>query len=145
MVARMAAVAAALMVAASCSDPVDPCNPEPALGLPAFDLAGSLRNVGAEVEDLGERLESTLLNASPMELRVNGETVVWHRYCAGQLREDLLRFSDDASTFDGTPITWQATPHIFASADVLAIYDGQDAGVVSLLTEVMGEPVIVGG
>ena len=130
---------------AGCSSPVDPCDPDPAPGRPAFDLAQSLRNAGAEVEELGERLELTLLAVPARELRVEGEWVLEHRYCTGgQLHEDVSRFSDDASTFDGVPATWQATPHIFVFAEVLAIYDGEEAQVVELLTEVMGEPVIVG-
>jgi len=138
---------AALMALPACSDPVDPCNSDgPAVGMPALDVVGSLRGAGAEVEDLGERLETTVMSTPARELRVDGHLVLWHEYCtAGVAGSDARRFSEDAATFDGVQLTWSATPHVYVLAQVILIYEGADPDLLSLLTAVMGAPVAEGG
>jgi hypothetical protein len=126
----------------ACTDPADPCYRDgPAMGMPAFDVLGSLRNAGAEVEDLGERLESTLMATAATELAVNGHTVLWYEYCTSSVASnDVRRFSRDATTFDGTVLTWSATPHIYLLAQVVLIYEGDDAELLALLEMVVGAP-----
>ena len=140
-------VLAALIALPACSDdPMAPCSHDgPPMGVPALDIVGTLRIAGAEVVDLGERFEMTLMSTPARELLVNDHLVLWHEYCLGSAAgNDARRFSDDASSFDGVPIAWSATPHIYTFAQVILIYEGDDAELLTLLTSVMGAPVAEG-
>ena len=139
-------VVVTLIAATGCSDPIDPCSHDgPATGMPALDVVGALRIAGAEVEDLGERFESTVMSTPARELQVDGHLVLWHEYCtSGVAGSDARRFSEDASTFDGVPLTWSATPHVYILAQVILVYEGDDPELLVLLTTVMGAPVAEG-
>lgn len=130
----------------ACDDPVAPCSREgPAPGVPYFDVVGALGLAGADVEDLGERLETTLMGTPARELRVNGTEVLWHEYCSGGMAaDDVRRFSADASTFDGIPLNWAEVAHLYVQAQVILVYDGNDAELVTLLESVMGPPFAEG-
>ncbi len=88
----------------------------------------------------------TVMSTAARELSVDLHLVLWHEYCtAGVAGDDARRFSEDASTFGGTQLTWSATPHVYVLAQVILIYEGDDPDLLSLLTSVMGAPVAEGG
>ena len=104
------------------------------------------RQRGASVEDQGERFEATHMSTPARQLLVDDHVVLWYEYCsAGDAGDDARKFSPDASTFDGTPVTWSATPHVYVFAQVILIYEGRDPDLLALLAAVMGNPLAEGG
>ncbi|HSM59202.1 MAG TPA: hypothetical protein VK849_00340 [Longimicrobiales bacterium] len=133
------------VAATACSDPAGPdatCALGPVLGIPTFDLVGSLRIAGATVEDLGTALDLKTDGPPTRVLRVDGHDMTLLEYgCPAEAAEYVGRFSADASTYEGVPLTWDATPHIYLRAQAVATYQGDDADLLALMRDVMGDPV----
>ena len=111
--------------------------------MPAFDLPGSLRLAGAEVEELGERLDLTLFQVATRVLRVNGEEVLYREYCsAGQLADDLGLYGLGVEPRDPPAIVPAPDHHLYAFARTLVTYDGTTASLLELLAEVLGPPLL---
>lgn len=132
---------------AACSDPAGPCDPtSPATGIPAFDLVGALRAAGAEVVELGFRFDTTVLNAQTEALSVDGHEVLKWEYCtSGLMARDLGLFGVGVYAVDPPVVVLDAGSHLYATAQVLAEYDGDDAGLLALMTEVMGGEIQLPG
>ena len=146
---RLLAAIPALLVLVGCGEPTGPnerCYSDgPAVGMPAFDVVTALGTAGASVEDQGERLEATQMNTPARQLLVDGHVVLWYEYCsAGDAGDDARKFNADASMFDGTTMTWSATPHVYVLAQVILIYEGRDPNLLALLAAVMGSPLAEG-
>lgn len=136
-------VAAAALSACSGS-PTDPCVPGggPLPGAPGFDLAASLRVAGAEVAELGQRLDQTLLSVPTEVLRVNGEEVLQWRYCSGDLlARDLGLYGVGVRARTPPVVELDPEDHLFAMARVVAFYHGTTAELLALLEQVMGSQV----
>lgn len=131
-----------LAVPAACSrGPVEPCAPlgDPAPGAAAFHLPTELRRAGATVEELGYRLDLTVLSAPTEVLRVNGEEVLQWRYCSDDLlADDLGRYGVGSQARTPPVVPPGEAGHLFARERTLASYAGEDAGVLALLVGVMG-------
>lgn len=135
----------AALVALGCSDPVDPCSPgEPAQGVPFFDLVGSLRQAGAQVEELGQRLDQTLFSVPTQVLAVDGHEVLMWEHCGGaSLRRDMGLLGIGVDAVDPPVIHLGSQDHVYAVARVVAWYVGSDPDLIDLLTEVLGPEIVV--
>lgn len=136
---------ALLMAALGCGDSTGPegsCpGAGPAVGMPAFDLIGELRSAGATAVDKGPTLSLVTEGPTPHLLDVNGHELQSLDFaCAAEARDYVGRFSPDASSYRGIPVAWQGTPHIFLTAQVVALYVGDDPDLLALMTDVMGAP-----
>jgi hypothetical protein len=143
---RTAGVALTLTLAlAACSDSTGPCANSEGLGIPAFDLIGSLRVRGAEVEDLGQRLDMTVFSVPTRVLSVNGEEVLTWAYCIGggeDKARDLGQFGVGVFAQDPPPLTLGPDEHMWSFAEHIAQYVGTDSGIVELFNEVMGPELL---
>ena len=57
-----------------------------------------------------------------------------------QAAADSALVSSDGTTIGMTSIMWVATPHLYLSADILALYVGDDQAALEILVNVLGEP-----
>ena len=134
----------ALLILAACSDPASPCARDgPSTGVPAFDLVGSLRAAGAEVIELGARLDQTLFTVQTETLSVNAQEVLKWEYCTGgQFVEDLGLYGIGVNAQDPPVIRKAPSTHLFTFARVIAKYEGDDVALIQLLTSVMGPELL---
>ncbi len=126
---------AALLIAA--------CAPQAQGSAPAelnqADLIEAVRAGGAEVE-LGDSIEQAFFAVLGQNLKLDGTDVQVFEYESAQAMEaDAAQVSADGSTIGNSMVTWVATPHFFKSGRVLALFVGEDAAVLEMLSGVMGE------
>lgn len=137
---RLGVLAGALAIGA-CSNPTRTCIDE-GLGIPALDLIGSLQTRGAEVVDLGERLDLTVFSVPTRLLAVNGEEVLVWEYCVGggeDLARDLGKFGIGVFAEDPPSLTLGPSEHLWTSAQIIAQYEGSDPTLIELFNDVMGD------
>ena len=136
-------VFAALLILLACSDPASPCARDgPSTGVPAFDLVGSLRAAGAEVIELGARLDP-LFSVQTEILSVNAQEVLKWEYCTGgQFVEDLGLYGIGVNAQDPPVIRKAPSTHLFTFARMIAKYEGDEVALIELLTSVMGPELL---
>jgi hypothetical protein len=107
-------------------------------------LTDNLRAAGATVESAGNLSES-LFGPEAQVIKVNGQDVQVFEFASKAEAEDAaVTVSADGTSTGTTMITWIATPHFYQSGKLIALYVGDDSGVISLLEEVFG-PQFAGG
>lgn len=119
----------------------------------ALSYAGvrtALQARGASVQDQGPSGPDAFLVGTDHELLVNGARVGVYEYPtafqanldAASISSDGTTFSRDLGPFGHTAITvdYIAPPHWFHAGRVIVFYDGCDAHLVGLLTQVVGPP-----
>ncbi|TAK11808.1 MAG: hypothetical protein EPO32_11105 [Anaerolineae bacterium] len=101
-------------------------------------LIDLLTEAGATVESAGS-VEQSFLSVGSETLKVNGVEVQVFEYATVEaLETDAVTISPDGSSTDTIMITWIATPHFFKSGRVIALYVGDDAEIVTLLSAALG-------
>ena len=131
------------LCALGCSSPMAPiegCAPtSPATGIPDFDLVGALRATGAQVVELGERFDLTVLSVPTQVLSVDGEEVLMWRYCCcGDVARDLGLFGIGAFAKDPPVVVQGPESHLFLVDRVLAEVTRPSPALLSLMERVMG-------
>jgi hypothetical protein len=134
------ALFAGLLSTGACSDPIDVCpRADDGVGRPAFDLVAALQGAGAEVQELGQRLDLTLFAAPTQVLSVDGEEVLMWEYCSPeQLSRDLGLYGIGPYGESPPGGALELDGHLFTEFEVLARYDADSAALLDLLTYVMG-------
>jgi hypothetical protein len=118
------------------------------------DLKDALRARGATVQETGTIASTVTFQGAGHGLTMNGAQVEVYEYgttIAAQL--DAARVSSDGATFrhgfgpfggQAVTVDWIAPPHHYRRGRVIVTYIGQDAGILQLLTAVLG-PQFAGG
>lgn len=116
-------------------------------GGPVIDyvsLVDNLRAKGAAVVPAGE-VSQDFLSVTGNAITVNGENVQVFEYSDARIaNSEADTISPDGSqitTKDGrvVMVDWIAPPHWYKKEKLIVLYVGDDAGVISLLTEVLGK------
>ena len=107
-------------------------------------FAAALRAAGASVEPEGEVSQDFLAGEGTL-LRVDDQHMQVYEYPdTAAARADAARFSSDGAWVSGdigaTLVNWFATPHLFQSASLIAVYVGDHRPTLDLLETVLGEP-----
>lgn len=61
---------------------------------------------------------------------------------AADLEADINTITDNGTKVNGTDVTWNTAAHIYKKGRVVAIYDGDNADVLTALKEVLGAPIL---
>jgi hypothetical protein len=127
----------------ACSDPVGVCDgPDQGLGIPDFDVVGALRGTGAQVEELGERLDLTLFSVGTQVLRVDGHEVLLWEYCSSsQFVRDIGLLGVGVQATEPPTIALGPEDHVFSMSRKLLWYTGDDPPLIQLLTDVLGPEI----
>ena len=111
-------------------------------GGPVVDYASlvdALRAAGATVEPAGS-IEQDFFEPEGQIIRVNQQDVQVFEFESEEAAQAAAgTISPDGSSTGTTMITWIATPHFYQAGNVIAVYVGDDSGVLTLLEEVLGE------
>ena len=107
-------------------------------------LIDDLRNEGATVES-GGLVDQPFFSVQGRIIIVNGSNVQVFEYAnevaaesdAGLVSDDGFQVGN-AEEGEVTSVGWIASPHFFKDGKVIVIYVGDDTGVLSVLTEVLG-------
>lgn len=135
-------VPAALSTAAPTAVAAPTAAPAGAAAFALADLYGALVAQGAAVEPTGARILKPYLSVPGTIVRVNGLPVQLFEYASeAALAADVDGLAADASSIDGTPLTWPATPHFWRRGQVLALAVTDDPALVAALSAVLGPPV----
>jgi hypothetical protein len=112
-------------------------------------VVDSLRAAGAMVTERPTGNGFSFLHGSPHHLLVNGQDVWMYEYPAPALAEvDASGISADGSTFhtgiglfgSAVVVDFVAPPHFYKTGRVIALYVGNDVGMLRLLRQVFGPP-----
>lgn len=107
------------------------------------DLIEALAAAGATVEAKGE-IEQAFFSVNGQVLRVNGGDVQVFEYAdAAAASAEAAAIAPDGGSIGTTMVTWMDTPHFFLQGNLIVLYVGSDAGVLSALEGVLG-PQIAG-
>lgn len=107
-------------------------------------FADALRAAGATVEYEGS-VAPAYLRVSGTILRVGDQRLQVYEYAnAAAASADAARFSPDgawvSSDIGATLINWVATPHLYRTRRLIAVYVGDHLPTLELLETVLGEP-----
>lgn len=106
------------------------------------DLYGALVAQGAALEPTGARILKPYLSVPGTIVRVNGLPVQLFEYPdEAALTADVDGLAADASSIDGTPLTWPASPHFWRRGQVLALAVTDDSALIAALSAILGAPV----
>jgi len=100
-------------------------------------LVARLQSEGATVEPAGD-LTQPFFSVDGKVLRVNGHDVQVFEYpTAAAAESETAQVLSDGSVIGTTMVDWVAPPHFYRTGKLVAIYVGDDAGM--LLEQVLGE------
>lgn len=103
-------------------------------------LVAALEAAGATVE-MGDRIEQPFFEVQGQALTVNGQSVEVFEWADEAGREAVSSTITPEGQFGTTMVEWTGKPHFWASGKIIALYVGEDAATVELLTDVLGEPI----
>ena len=73
-------------------------------------------------------------------LKVNGAEVQVFEYKSAEAMEaDSALVAPDGSSVGASMMMWMAAPHFFKSGNVLVLYVGDDAAILNLLKDALGD------
>ena len=72
------------------------------------------------------------------------EIRVYEYDSADSMEAEAAKVAADASTIDGKPAEWEATPHLFKDGRILVVYVGDNAETVDLLRSILGDEFAAG-
>jgi hypothetical protein len=104
------------------------------------ELKAALSAAGATVQ-MGDKVEQPFFEVQGQELKVNGQTVQVFEWADEASRQAVSGTITPEGQFGAAMIEWVGTPHFWASGKLIALYVGDDASVVSLLTSALGAPI----
>lgn len=107
-------------------------------------FADTLRASGAVVTADGS-VSLAFLHVEGTLLRIGEERVQVYEYPADtDASADAARFSSDgawvSSDIGATLVNWIATPHLYRTSRLIAVYVGDDAPTLELLASILGAP-----
>jgi len=101
-------------------------------------LVDALRASGSSVEP-GGAIEQPFFAANGTGLKVNGQEVQAFEYPTETAADrDANTVSDDGGTVGTTKPLWTAAPHFYQKGKVIALYIGDDAQTLELLSTTLG-------
>lgn len=110
-------------------------------GGPVIDyisLVDNLRAAGALVDPVGTVIQP-FFDPVGQRIQVNGEDLQVFEFSSdGEADLASKTVSEDGRTIGNVSIQWVLPPHFYKAGKVIALYVGNDAGVLSLLEEVLG-------
>jgi hypothetical protein len=112
----------------------------------AGDLVGLiavLEAAGATLET-GDKIEQPFFEVQGQALTVNGQPVEVFEWADEAGREAVSRTITPEGQFGATMVEWVGAPHFWASGKIIALYVGDNAEVVGLLTAALGAPIAEG-
>jgi hypothetical protein len=135
----------AVLVAAGCS-PVPADVAETVQPVASFDqLVAALAAAGISVEDPGETLSQPFFEPPARRIRLDGEELqVFAFGSQAQAESAAATISPGGFEIGTSMVSWVATPHFYQAGDLIVLYVGDQAAIVSALEAAMG-PQIAGG
>jgi hypothetical protein len=112
-------------------------------GAELADLSGliaALEAAGATVET-GDKIEQPFFEVQGQIVKVNGQSVEVFEWADEASREAVSRTITPQGQFGTTQVEWVGKPHFWASGKIIALYVGDNAEVVALLTGALGAPI----
>jgi hypothetical protein len=104
-------------------------------------LTEALRATGASVEMAGT-IEQPFFAVSGQILRVNDTDVQVFEFPDEAVRQQASdQIAPDGSTIGSTIPNWVDQPNFWAQGRMIVLYVGQDANLINLLTNTLGEPI----
>jgi hypothetical protein len=103
-------------------------------------LIAALEAAGATVET-GDKIEQPFFEVQGQILKVNGQSVEVFEWADEASREAVSRTITPQGQFGTTQVEWVGKPHFWASGKIIALYVGDNAEVVELLTGALGAPI----
>jgi hypothetical protein len=112
----------------------------------SFDqLVAALAAAGVSVEDTGETLSQPFFEPPARRIRLNGEELqVFAFGSQAQAEAAAATISPGGFEIGTSMVSWVATPHFYQADDLIVLYVGDQAAIVSALDAAMG-PQIAGG
>jgi len=121
-----------------------PLQPPAATVTDGAGLVLALQAAGATVEVSGQAVEQPFFEVQGTEVKVNGQTVQVFEWADETDRAAVSGTITPQGQFGTTQVEWVGTPHFWAAGKIIALYVGEDAQVVALLTNAMGAPIAQG-
>jgi hypothetical protein len=103
-------------------------------------LVAALEAAGASVE-VRDKIEQPFFEVQGQALTVNGQPVEVFEWADEAGREAVSGTITPEGQFGTTMVEWTGKPHFWASGKIIALYVGDDAELIDLLTGVLGEPI----
>jgi hypothetical protein len=105
------------------------------------DLIGDLVAAGARVAPAPGRIVKPYLSVNGVIVNVDGQPVQVFEYAnEATLAHDVAGLAPDASSIDGTALTWPSPPRFWRRGAVLALALTEDAVLVERLNQALGAP-----
>ena len=105
------------------------------------DLIGDLVAAGARVAPAPGRIAKPYLSANGVILNVDGQPVQIFEYAdEATLADDVAGLAPDASSIDGTALTWPVPPRFWRRGAVLVLALTEDEVLVERLSQALGAP-----
>lgn len=105
------------------------------------DLIGDLVLAGSRVAPAPGRIVKPYLSANGTILNVDGQPVQVFEYPdEAMLTDDVAGLAPDASSIDGTALTWPVPPRFWRRGAVLVLALTEDAVLVERLSQALGAP-----
>ena len=105
------------------------------------DLIGDLVAAGSRVAPAPGRIVKPYLSANGVILNVDGQPVQVFEYPdEAMLADDVAGLAPDASSIDGTTLTWPVPPRFWRRGAVLVLALTEDAVLVERLSQALGAP-----
>ncbi|MCK6584760.1 MAG: hypothetical protein HUU11_03165 [Anaerolineales bacterium] len=102
-------------------------------------LMDALRAAGADVEP-GDPVEQAFFSVTGQIVKVDGADVQVFEYESAEAMEaDAAQVSPDGGSIGTSMVMWVEAPHFFKSGRVLVLYVGEDAAILDLLKNALGE------
>ncbi len=107
----------------------------------ADGLIAGLTESGVTVEDMGS-LDQTFFPVEGRLLVVNGADLqVFEFEDEGTAEDAAALVGANGSMIGQIPVQWEGQPHFWSGGRLLVLYVGDDAELVNVLTDVMGEEI----
>jgi hypothetical protein len=105
------------------------------------ELVDKLRAAGATVEP-GDSVEQPFFIVTGQAIKVNGAEVQVFEFPDEAARKAVSsQISPEGQPSPTMMIDWIAQPNFWAKGRVIVLYFGTNVGIISLLSEVLGEPI----
>ncbi|MER2598593.1 MAG: hypothetical protein ABTQ73_03660 [Caldilineales bacterium] len=105
------------------------------------DLLADIVHRGLSISGPTERVTKPYLSADGVALLVQGEPVQVFRYADVEaLAADIAGLAPDASSINGRPLSWAATPYFWQRGDMLVLAVTNNPVVIEMMKDALGEP-----
>lgn len=89
--------------------------------------------------------EQSFFSVKPDTYVINGQNVSVYEYNEGDkdaLENDLRSIKDNGKNINGTATNFKDTPHVYKKGRIVVMYDGNDDGTITALTNILGTPIL---